>query len=78
MHIKFKCRMYGGPCFSPSEFFLTYGRVKLHLALRHVESGETVEFIQSTVAQAVTEAQGNLLGNLDQLISSVLESFQNK
>ena len=39
---------------------------------------ETEGFIQASVSRAVTEAQGSLLGNLDQLISSKLETFQDK
>ena len=35
-------------------------------------------FIQPSVSRAVTEAQGSPLGNLDQLISAKLETFQDK
>ena len=73
MYLMLKCRMCGGPCFSPSEFFLTN-----FPGLCGMLNPETEGFIQSSVARAVTEAQGNLLGNLDQLISSRLDSFQDK
>ena len=33
---------------------------------------------EASVSRAVTEAQGSLLGNLNQLISSELETFQDK